>query len=539
VPVRFDGARWDTIYEKSQSSTWRERAAAMLITHRNRDCLSGRVFIVSDNKNLVGSWKNAESLTTSLCNAFQTYISHVHDAIHVKRSHPIIKWVDNSARNLPETLLAVKRLFDGEDGDDRKIKGFRRDDLGENLLGSSVDSDAHSEDGISSEPELSSVDESEICDQPQGESFNGHFNKGLDYLLEKGWIIRKDENFYTTDMLPGHVEPDSYIVPEKDAVDTLKRIHEDYGHPTASGMRKILNLWKIWVLNFTKIAKEVVSNCKTCLECRDTYHPVRSSIPMVKKPMEMIMADFLQPEKVTQPAFLLIRDRFSGFTEGRAVEKLDSFEVRQLLLEWISRFGPPTTFLTDNAEAFNAEIMQAVYRKYHIIHRKTPVYDPQANGSVERTVKTIEEGLRIELAVGSPPQEAIHIVCGRVNRTTAVPGDSTLSSPRSVVFKFNELNPFVPRSTRSFDFEHDLLVGQRVMLKIPNAGKLCKQFEDKGFVVSGIEGIHVYSLKDSNSTILKTLYRRERLKPLPTDLKGLIAEDNLRSLSWGEVCGII
>jgi hypothetical protein len=55
LPVRFDGARWSSKFEMSQSSTWRERAAAMLIVHRNKEVLSGKVFIVSDNRNLVGS----------------------------------------------------------------------------------------------------------------------------------------------------------------------------------------------------------------------------------------------------------------------------------------------------------------------------------------------------------------------------------------------------------------------------------------------------------------------------------------------------
>ena len=39
VPVRFDGSRWETVFERSQSSTWRERAAAMLAVHRNKECL--------------------------------------------------------------------------------------------------------------------------------------------------------------------------------------------------------------------------------------------------------------------------------------------------------------------------------------------------------------------------------------------------------------------------------------------------------------------------------------------------------------------
>ena len=199
---------------------------------------------------------------------------------------------------------------------------------------------------------------------------------------------------------------------------------------------------------------------------------------------------------------------------GRAIERLDSFEVRQLLIEWISRFGSPFIFIFDNAEAFKAEHVKKILSKFRIVHRPTPVYDPQANGSVERTIRTIEEGLRVELANGTPPQEAIHIICGRINRTTAVPGASTASCPRDVVFKFTETHPFNVNFTKKENFKHDLQIGQPVLVRIPNASKLSPQFEDKGVHVIRIEGNHVYALADADGKEVKVLYRRERLKPI-------------------------
>ncbi len=51
------------------------------------------------------------------------------------------------------------------------------------------------------------------------------------------------------------------------------------------------------------------------------------TILMAKAPMEIVMAEFLQPEKNTQPGFLVFRDRYSGYSEGRAIENLDSPEI--------------------------------------------------------------------------------------------------------------------------------------------------------------------------------------------------------------------
>ncbi len=274
-------------------------------------------------------------------------------------------------------------------------------------------------------------------------------------------------------------------------------------------------------MNFVQTASLAIADCRECLLCRDTYHPKRYSIPMPKRPMEMLMADFLQPEKVSQPGFVVFRDRFSGYTEGRAIEKLDSSEVRQLLIEWMCRFGVPSVFLSDNAESFKANLVMQVLNKFYIFHRKTPVYEPKSNGSVERTIKTIEEGLRIELASGSPPQEAIHTVCGRINRTVSVPSSDRLPfcTPHSVIFNYNEPCPFTPRHPRDLNFEHDLKIGQKVIIRIPNAPKLCPQFNDKIYFVRGIEGHHVYSLTDSDNKPIQFFYRRDRLKPIPDDFQ--------------------
>ncbi len=191
--------------------------------------------------------------------------------------------------------------------------------------------------------------------------------------------------------------------------------------------------------------------------------------------MQLVMADFLLPERNAQPGLLVFRDRYSGFTEGRAIEKLDSLEVKQLLTEWIRRYGPPEIFMTDNAEAFGSETMRSLYAKYNITHRRSPVYEPQSNGAVERIIKTIEEGLSMELASGVPIQEAIHDVCGRINRTTMVPGDPESSSPRSVVFGFTENSPFYRKLLPEIAFKHDLSVDQKVLVRIPNAPKLSAQ----------------------------------------------------------------
>ncbi len=119
----------------------------------------------------------------------------------------------------------------------------------------------------------------------------------------------------------------------------------------------------------------------------------------------------------------------------------------------------------------------------------------QSNSSVERGIKSIEEGLRVELLSGAPIQEAVHAVAGRLNRTTSSPCEP-VRTPYEVVFKFCEANPPFPLPSVPRDFVHDLNLGQHVLVKFPNVGKLSPQFEDKGLHVSKIVGDNVYQLSD-------------------------------------------
>ncbi len=50
------------------------------------------------------------------------------------------------------------------------------------------------------------------------------------------------------------------------------------------------------------------------------------------------------------------------------------------------------------------------YAKYHIKHINSPGYGLKSHSAVERVIKSVEEGFCVELIVGSPPREAIHVM---------------------------------------------------------------------------------------------------------------------------------
>ncbi len=67
---------------------------------------------------------------------------------------------------------------------------------------------------------------------------------------------------------------------------------------------------------------------------------------------------------------------------------------------------------------------------------------------------------------GTPPQEAVHIICGSINRTTADSGASTAGDVVlpdmlfSSLAKHSETHPFNVTINKKENFRHDLQIGQ-------------------------------------------------------------------------------
>ncbi len=79
VPVEFDGSRWTSIFETSQSSTWGERAAAMLIVHKKRKRCQVKLLVSVTTRiikilGVTPKHLHLLILAFRFCTAFLTYI---------------------------------------------------------------------------------------------------------------------------------------------------------------------------------------------------------------------------------------------------------------------------------------------------------------------------------------------------------------------------------------------------------------------------------------------------------------------------------
>ena len=92
--------------------------------------------------------------------------------------------------------------------------------------------------------------------------------------------------------------------------------------------------------------------------------------------------------------FLLITDPYSKWIDIYATKSSTSSATIELLQRSFASFGLPETIVSDNATAFTSSEFSDFLKKNRIRHILTPPYHPASNGLVERSVQTLEEGLK-------------------------------------------------------------------------------------------------------------------------------------------------
>lgn len=90
---------------------------------------------------------------------------------------------------------------------------------------------------------------------------------------------------------------------------------------------------------------------------------------------------------------LIIVDAFSGWPEALPVPDKCAKTTIRVLRNIFARLGVPGTLVSDNAPEFCDGQMQAWLQRIGCSGMRTPPYDPQSNGCVERMVQTVKRGL--------------------------------------------------------------------------------------------------------------------------------------------------
>ncbi|GMF32099.1 unnamed protein product [Phytophthora fragariaefolia] len=120
---------------------------------------------------------------------------------------------------------------------------------------------------------------------------------------------------------------------------------------------------------------------------------------LAERPLQIVSLDFVIPlpkSRRGNTALLLLQCVFTGFGLAKAMSDTSALCVAQAFEECVyRRFGPPSLVRHDRDPRFMSEVFHAFAEMMQYRSRATLIYRPQANGQLERSVKTVMQSVRV------------------------------------------------------------------------------------------------------------------------------------------------
>jgi transposase InsO family protein len=139
-----------------------------------------------------------------------------------------------------------------------------------------------------------------------------------------------------------------------------------------------------------------IASCVPCAlrksnQTSGTFNPRK-----LQAPNQLLLADWAGPFAPSAAAYqyvLLLVDAFSGYSIALPFRHKSAENTADGLLEWISLFGTPDRWSSDNDSTFIASTITNIRAMLGIKDEAVPSYSPSTQGAVERSVRTLKEGI--------------------------------------------------------------------------------------------------------------------------------------------------
>ena len=148
-----------------------------------------------------------------------------------------------------------------------------------------------------------------------------------------------------------------------------------------------------------KACERCMSACLSCLqlkEPRKMKSPLKSveSLEFNENPQIDRQQICMTDSGYNQ--ILVIIDHFTKLAEAVPCQTALAEEIcHHLITHWISRYGCPMTFQSDNGKTFFGDLTKELMRRSHIEQAHSTTYHLQTNGLVERQNRTLVNMLRV------------------------------------------------------------------------------------------------------------------------------------------------
>ena len=171
-------------------------------------------------------------------------------------------------------------------------------------------------------------------------------------------------------------------------LDILNKIHT--GHLGITKCRERARTL-VWWPGMSKQVEDLVKNCQVCIKQRQNKaEPLISSV-LPERPWQNICADLFELNGKT---YLIVVDYFSRYPEIAVLNSTTSSDVIIHMKSCFARHGIPEKVISDNGPQFRSADFMKFSLSYGFRHQTSSPRYPQANGEIERSVKTVKSLLK-------------------------------------------------------------------------------------------------------------------------------------------------
>ena len=240
-----------------------------------------------------------------------------------------------------------------------------------------------------------------------GSKEKGELEEDSYKILSQFYKEKKDLLYHTADGVVACKRKDEekilhkhnlIILPQFYQTEVLFRSHDQMGHQGIDKVQqRILHRFD-WP-GLRKACERWVNACLACLQVKD---PRKMKFPLKSVESsefnEVVQIDH-QKIGMTESGYnqiLVIIDHFTKLAEAVPCQTASAEETcDHLITHWISRYGCPMTFQSDNGKAFVGDLTKELKKRSRIAQAHSTTYHPQTNVLVERQNRTLVNMLRV------------------------------------------------------------------------------------------------------------------------------------------------
>ncbi len=228
---------------------------------------------------------------------------------------------------------------------------------------------------------------------------------------------------------------DKLLIPKSMREWVIQVAHGD--HVSATKMAEITE--NVYWPNKTRDLEKKAQDCVTCFRAGKNLHPRlptthKNPLPRPKTPNELIQIDFLGPitnEKGKKKYVIVAIDNCSKYTWSKVVTHCSTKSVIKFLKAYFEDNGLPAEIKTDNGAAFKSNEFANFLADLSIKLTFCTPYVHNAIGTVERTLRTLQDYMKVYLIEENNLKKAVRRATTTLRKTIS---KSTGKTPFEIHF---------------------------------------------------------------------------------------------------------